>query len=220
MDVNGTRIKTPDIFASNGVVHLIDDLLLPHDFKLLNSPEKQLLSLNATRFVSLLRMANLSETYTARHSDQPYTILAPTDDVLERMGRWNMPIWDAPLEDAASLDAPSARDLRFADALKQQLLYHILPEKLSLKDLEDGMLLETELVPNGLSGKRQRVKVDIGPHREGGDKTLGIGDIKIGDAVLTAEPGKRCCASKTSVGLQTPSPIRCFQSRPGTRSST
>lgn len=190
MDVNGTHVTTLDIFASNGVVHIIDDLLLPHDFKLLNSPEKQLLSLNATRFVSLLRMANLSETYTARHSAQPYTILAPTDDVLERMGRWDKPIWGSLLDVPLASGSPAVLDKHFADVLRQQLLYHILPQKLSLKDLKDGMLLETELAPDGLGGRRQRIKVDVGPHKDNGDKVLSIGDIKIGDAVLTAEPGE------------------------------
>jgi uncharacterized surface protein with fasciclin (FAS1) repeats len=193
MDVNGTHVTTPDIFASNGVVHIIDDLLLPDDFKLLNSPEKQLLSLNATRFVSLLRMANLSETYTARHSAQPYTILAPTDDVLERMGRWEKPIWGSLLDVPLASGSPAVLDKHFADVLREQLLYHILPQKLSLKDLKDGMLLETELAPDGLGGRRQRIKVDVGPHNDNGDKVLSIGDIKIGDAVLTAEPGESQC---------------------------
>jgi solute carrier family 25 carnitine/acylcarnitine transporter 20/29 len=216
MDVNGTHVTTPDIFASNGVVHIIDNLLLPHDFKLLNSPEKQLLSLNATRFVSLLRMANLSETYTARHSDQPYTILAPTDDVLERMGRWEKPIWGALLEDSINFDSPPAFDRHFADVLKEQLLYHILPEKLSLKELRDGMLLETELALDGLGGHRQRIKVDIGPHKDGGDQALGIANIKIGDAVLTAEPGKPRSELKESKRRLIP-PI---QSKAETPSST
>jgi uncharacterized surface protein with fasciclin (FAS1) repeats len=187
MDINGTHVTTPDIFASNGVAHIIDTLLLPDDFKLLNSPEKLLLSLNATRFVSLLRMANLSETYTARHSDQPYTIFAPTDDVLERMDRWDKPTWGNLLGDVAFTPASPV-----ADVLKEQLLYHILPGKLLLNDLKDGSLLETELRADGLNGGRQRIKVDVGPHKENGDQLFSIGDIKIGDAVLTTEPGEHC----------------------------
>jgi solute carrier family 25 carnitine/acylcarnitine transporter 20/29 len=184
MTINSTQITTPDIFASNGVIHTIDSLLLPPDFKLLNSPEKLLLSLNATRFVSLLRLANLSETYTARHSDRAYTFLAPTDEVLERMERWAVGEWDS------VRDGPPEASV--SDVLKEQILYHILPGKLSLQQLKDGALLETELATEGLGGGRQRIKVDVGPHEGGGD-VLSIGDIKIGDGVLTAEPGKYRC---------------------------
>lgn len=188
LNVNGTHVTTPDIFASNGVVHVIDSLLLPDDFKLLNSPEKLLLSLNATRFVSLLRLANLSETYTARHSDRPYTFLAPTDDVLERMEKWAIQDRDLVAHDA-DRSAVSARDGYVMDMLKEQILYHILPGKLLLKELENGALLETELAGSGLAGGRQRIKVDVGPLDSGSD-AMSIGDIKIGDGVLTAEPGE------------------------------
>jgi solute carrier family 25 carnitine/acylcarnitine transporter 20/29 len=184
MSINSTQITTPDIFASNGVIHTIDSLLLPPDFKLLNSPEKLLLSLNATRFVSLLRLANLSETYTARHSDRAYTFLAPTDEVLERMERWAVGEWDLVRDGSRGASVP--------DVLKEQILYHILHGKLSLQDLKDGALLETELATEGLGDGRQRIKVDVGPHEGGGD-VLSIADIKIGDGVLTAEPGKYPC---------------------------
>lgn len=182
MSINGTHVTTPDIFASNGVVHTIDTLLLPPDFKLLNSPEKLLLSLNATRFVSLLRLANLSETYTARHSERAYTFLAPTDEVLERMERWVTRDWDLAV-------TAVGQEAQVMDVLKEQILYHILPGKLSLKELKDGALLETELKAEGLGAGRQRIKVDVGPHEDGSD-VLSIGDIKIGDGVLTAEPGE------------------------------
>ena len=186
MNINGTAVTTPDIFASNGVVHIVDDLLLPDNFKLLNSPEKLLLSLNATRFVSLLRLANLSETYTARHSDRSYTFLAPTDDVLDRMEKWETRHWDI-VAGVAERSAVSAPDAHILDALKEQILYHILPGKLMVRNLTDGALLETELLASGLAGGRQRIKVDVGPH-EGGPDATSIGDIKIGDGVLTAEP--------------------------------
>lgn len=185
-----TPIDKADIFASNGVVHIVDRLLIPKEFTLLNSPEKLLLSLNATRFVSLLRMANLSETYTAKHPDQPYTFLAPTDDVLDRMDRWGKG-WSLPKREASTNDiektvTASAVDEQLIDVLR----YHILPGKLLLQDLKDGLLLETELQTERLGGKRQRIKVDIGARKEKDGEVLGIGDIKIGDGTLTAQPGK------------------------------
>ncbi|KAJ9118158.1 hypothetical protein QFC22_004062 [Naganishia vaughanmartiniae] len=183
--VNATTVAKADIFASNGVVHIVDRLLLPKEFTLLNSPEKLLLSLNATRFVSLLRMANLSETYTAKHPDRPYTFLAPTDDVLERMDRWGQGSW------LRKWEATSHHRTNTA-AVDEQLInvlrYHILPGKLSLKDLKDGLLLETELQTERLGGHRQRIKVDVGARKEKDGEVFGIGDIKIGDGTLTAQP--------------------------------
>ncbi|KAJ9099752.1 hypothetical protein QFC21_003750 [Naganishia friedmannii] len=189
MTVNETSpVAKADIFASNGVIHIVDRLLLPTEFTLLNSPEKLLLSLNATRFVSLLRMANLSETYTAKHPDQPYTFLAPTDDVLERMDRWGKGWWLRKWESLADVKSDGVRELAVDEQLVDVLRYHILPGKLSLKDLKDGLLLETELQTERLGGERQRIKVDVGARKEKDGEVLGIGDIKIGDGTLTAQP--------------------------------
>ncbi|KAJ9111135.1 hypothetical protein QFC19_001334 [Naganishia cerealis] len=190
MMVNGTTVADADIFASNGVVHVVDHLLLPSDFTLLNSPEKLLLSLNATRFVSLLRMANLSETYTAKHPDQPYTFLAPTDDVLERMDRWGkgwlLREWESSGAGGHSetVTTLSAVDQQLVDVLR----YHILPGKLTLENLRDGLLLNTELVTERLGGERQRIKVDVAARKEKDGEVLGYGDIKIGDGTVTAQP--------------------------------
>ena len=93
LSVDGNNATTIDILASNGVVHILPDLLLPENFTLLNSAEKVLLSVNATRFVSLLRDANISSKYVGepgkeQDKSQAWTFLAPTDEVMDMMDRF------------------------------------------------------------------------------------------------------------------------------------
>jgi hypothetical protein len=183
--INGTEAETIDIFASNGVVHIMPSLIVPENFTLLNSAEKVLLSLNATRFVSLLRTANLSSTYAGEKGDQPWTILAPTDDVLNRMERWggggpSLPDFENSLEEAVS-------------PLAALLKYHILPGRLLPDEIKDGMLVGTELRPSSLSGGRQQLRVEVSDrfdkNRSGWD-AVDAGEISFDGASVLGKPGK------------------------------
>lgn len=187
MTVNSTSVIEPDVFASNGVIHIVDDILLPPDFRLLNSAEKVLLTLNATRFVSLLREANLSDIYvgTDQREGQGWTILAPSDDVLENLDRWDQRydlLFSKP-------DDRDSVDLKLADVMR----YHILPGKLQPKDFKDGSLLPTELKSTKLGGERQRIKVEVG--RIGGDEAgtvgkISDGTVRLGGTTVLAEPSE------------------------------
>lgn len=184
--VNGTEAQAIDIFASNGVIHIMPSLLIPDNFTLLNSAEKVLLSLNATRFVSLLRTANLSTTYAGEKgsaADQPWTILAPSDDVLNKWGSGgpSLPGIVSSLDDAGS------------SPLAELLKYHVIPQRLLPGDIKDGMLIGTELRPDSLSGGRQRLRADVSDRfdrdREGWD-TIDAGEIRFDGASVIGKPGK------------------------------
>lgn len=140
-----------------GVIHTVPSLLLPSGSLSLTA-EKYLIALNATRFVSLLRSVNLSH-YVQIPSDDvnaleslarpSYTILAPKDEVLTSSSvsdnwRW----WN-------SLPEPGSK------ALKEVLEYHILKGKWTPGDLQDGMLLGTELRGDKLKGARQQLVVSV-----------------------------------------------------------
>lgn len=147
--VNGSKIEVGDILAENGVLHTVPSLLLPSG-SLSITAEKYLIALNATRFVALLRSVNLSHLAQVpaegSGSDEAYTILAPRDDVLlnhmtlPRLGR--LPEEGSP-------------------ALKEVLAYHVLPGRWAPEDLEDGMLVGTELRPDELKGSRQHLEVSM-----------------------------------------------------------
>ncbi|WWD06482.1 hypothetical protein V865_004572 [Kwoniella europaea PYCC6329] len=220
--INGTNAQTVDIFASNGVIHILPNLLVPENFTLLNSAEKMLLSLNATRFVSLLRSANLSDAYIGpsgsdghrkNKEGKGWTILAPTDDVLDIMDKWGGG-WGAPIphvwaaaeqgdvdvikgvessEDLITTDSTAKKPIQDASPLAALLQYHILPGRLLPSDIKDGMLLGTELRASSLGGGRQRLRVDVSERfqRDRNDwEAIGEGEIRFGGATVLGRPVK------------------------------
>ncbi|OCF44928.1 hypothetical protein I317_01207 [Kwoniella heveanensis CBS 569] len=183
--VNGTQAEIVDIFASNGVIHIIRNLLLPENFTLLNSAEKTLLSLNATRFVSLLRSANLSEAYIGengrdRTDEEAWTILAPPDDVLDTMDKWGGVY-------------KSQRPIEDSSPLAGLLQYHFIPGRLLPSDIKDGMLLGTELRTFLLGGARQKLRVEVSERfdRDRNDwEAIGEGEVRFGGATVLGKPVK------------------------------
>lgn len=114
-------------------------MLIPPDALKL-TPEKYLLALKCTKFVSLLHSVNL--TPLINDTDPHFTILAPTDDILTVLGESDLPE-------------------RGSEELKRLLQYHFLPGRWTPKKLEDGLLLETELIEEGLGGGRQVLAVEV-----------------------------------------------------------
>jgi uncharacterized surface protein with fasciclin (FAS1) repeats len=173
-----------------GVIHILPDLLLPEGFTLLNSAEKVLLSINATRFVSLLRTANLSSTYAGSHDNgESWTILAPSDEVLDTMDQW---------AGHGGYGLESEFDIPYKDSspLASLLRYHILPGRLLPEDIHDGMLVKTELRTSALKGGRQRLDVDISESLDPKDwDTINVGEIRFGGATVLGKPGENERAS-------------------------
>ena len=198
------------------MIHILPSLLLPPEFTLLNSAEKVLLSVNATRFVSLLRDANISAEYIGQPGKemdkaQAWTLLAPTDDVIDTFGRWggggpmlpsSIPIiWSDPAgrmisRDDAQVDqfgvitpAPGEPPFHDASPLAALLQYHILPGRLSPSDITDGMLVGTELRISTLKGERQRLRIDVSDRLERTNwDNLGEGEIRFGGASVLGKP--------------------------------
>lgn len=166
---DGTKIKNAtlvqaDIYASNGVLHLVSSLLLPPDALQL-TPEKYLLALNCTRFVSFLHSVNLTELIN--NTDSKYTILAPRDDIIA--------VFDDP-----EFPKPGTEELR------KMLQYHFIPGRWPPKKLKDGSLLQTALEEPGLSGGRQVLSIEV---QSGDKKKLRDRAIKFGGAGVIGEPG-------------------------------
>lgn len=161
--VSSAELIEPDVYASNGVLHTISKLLIPPDsFSL--TPEKYLLTLNCTSFVSLLHSVNL--TSLINNTDAKYTILAPADDVINVFG-----------DDEGGLPEEGSEEL------KRILSYHFIPGKLTQDKLKDGMLVETALSEPGLDGKQQVLEVEVGNDdgvRKGKSITFG-GTTVLGD---------------------------------------
>ncbi|GAA5947230.1 hypothetical protein JCM3775_007602 [Rhodotorula graminis] len=186
--VNGTDIARGDILAKNGVIHTLPSLLLPRGSLALTA-EKYLIALDATHFVSLLRSVNLSHyvqipsrepgtvvdtplppplvgqvpLLATADADKPerqsYTILAVKDDVLAatvaRLPGAVVSSLDSPVLNGRPLPEPGSA------ALKELLEYHILPGRWMPSDLEDNMLVGTELRTELLRDGRQRLTVGV-----------------------------------------------------------
>ncbi|EIN14096.1 FAS1 domain-containing protein [Punctularia strigosozonata HHB-11173 SS5] len=137
--VSGADLVEPDIYAANGVVHTVSSLLVPPGALEL-TPEKYLLALNCTSFVSLLHSVNL--TSLINDTTAEYTILAPKDDIISVFGDDELP-------------NPGTEEL------KRLLQYHFIPKKWKQGKLQDGMLLETALKERGLDGGRQVLAIEV-----------------------------------------------------------
>jgi hypothetical protein len=205
--------------SSIGVLHIIPSLLLPNNFTLLNSAEKVLLSINATRFVSLLRSANLSSTYIGEPgrghtTEAAWTILAPTDDTLDAVDKWggynvaNLQTHSIAGEQAAS--SPRSRsDFEDASPIAALLQYHILPGRFLPTAIRDGMLVETELRTSSLDGGRQRLRVTVSEHLGQRDwESIGHGEIGFGGSTVLGKPGE-----PTFISIPSSARLMCSQGR-------
>ncbi|PPQ67086.1 hypothetical protein CVT25_005687 [Psilocybe cyanescens] len=162
-NVQDARLVEPDIYASNGVLHLVSSLLFPLDTLKL-TPEKYLLALNCTKFVSLLHSVNL--VGLINDTNTKYTILAPRDDIIS--------IFDDP-----EFPEPGSEEL------KKLLQYHFIPGKWTADKLKNGSLLETALQEPGLNGGRQVMSIEV--HSDDKKKTAEK-SIRFGGAGVIGNP--------------------------------
>ena len=106
--VNGVIVSMTDIIASNGVIHVIDGVLLPPG----DIVEVATAAGSFSKLAQALTSAGLVDTLKG---DGPFTVFAPTDDAFAKLA-----------------SAPTG------DALKNVLLYHVLSGTLGPLDLKEG----------------------------------------------------------------------------------
>ncbi len=171
--VNGAVLVDADIEASNGVIHVIDAVLLP--------PERERLDVVATaraegQFGTLLAAAEAAGLVSALEADGPITVFAPTDGAFAEL----------PDGVVASLLEEGNRD-----KLKEVLANHVVAGRVSAGDALNAGSAKT------LSGGELEFAVE-GGRLKVGDATLTAVDIECAnglihviDAVLLpAETGK------------------------------
>ena len=104
--VNGASVSTADVNTSNGVIHVIDKVLMPTDTPN-DIPRTAQCTGNHNSLVASVVQAELLETL---QGDGPFTVFAPTDQAFADAGI-----------DLASLDTPEGKA-----TLSDILLYHVL----------------------------------------------------------------------------------------------
>ena len=121
--VNDANVSLPDVVTSNGVIHVIDKVLMPTDTPN-DIPRTAQCTGQHNSLVSSVIQAELLETL---QGDGPFTVFAPTDQAFTNAGI-----------DLASLDNPEGKA-----ALADILLYHVLDGEVPAANVTDCLSATT-----------------------------------------------------------------------------
>lgn len=119
--VNGVSITATDVVVSNGVIHLVDEVILPS----LDAVETAIITEGTGTLASAVAAGDLVTTLTGAG---PFTIFAPVDAAFEALGQYTL---DAILE-------PSNIAI-----LQEILTYHVIAGDIRAADLTDGAMVTT-----------------------------------------------------------------------------
>jgi uncharacterized surface protein with fasciclin (FAS1) repeats len=134
--VDTANVVSTDIMASNGVIHVIDSVILPKN-------DIIEVARNAGSFKTLLAALEAAELTGALQGDGPFTVFAPTDEAFAKLP-------DGALEDL----------LADPDQLAQILLYHVVSGAVYSEDvveLDSAVTLQGQSISISTEGG---VKVD------------------------------------------------------------
>ena len=121
--VNGAAVSTADVEATNGVIHIIDDVLVPAE---LDVYETALLNPTTTTLAAAVLAGGLKG---ALQGAGPFTVFAPVNSGFETLGGYTL---DQLLDPAN------------AAILADVLTYHVVADELALADLASGPLMTLE----------------------------------------------------------------------------
>ncbi|MGB1462123.1 MAG: fasciclin domain-containing protein, partial [Candidatus Poseidoniaceae archaeon] len=121
--VNDATVTMPDVSTSNGIIHVIDKVLMPTDTPN-DIPRTASCTGNHSSLVSAVVQAGLLETL---QGDGPFTVFAPTDQAFADAGI-----------DLAALDTPEGKA-----TLSDILLYHVVGANVPAANVTDCMSATT-----------------------------------------------------------------------------
>ena len=163
--VNGATVTLPDVATSNGVIHVVDTVILPTD-----TPKDATQTASCTgvhtNLVAALIQAELVETL---QGDGPFTIFAPTDQAFADAGI-----------DLAVFDSPEGKT-----QLTDLLLYHVYEGTLLSSDITEGMTLP---MANGKNATLSLVTGIDGANITTADVLTSNGVIHVIDKVIIPQP--------------------------------
>ena len=117
--IGAAQVTQPDVAASNGIIHVIDTVLIP--------PTDIPTTATATGIhTSLVAAVIQAELLTTLQGPGPFTVFAPTDQAFADAGI-----------DLAALDTPSGKA-----TLSDILLYHVVSAEVPAKNVTDCMLAD------------------------------------------------------------------------------
>jgi transforming growth factor-beta-induced protein len=175
--VGGANVVAADVEASNGVIHVIDQVLLPEGLEIGGSeeaaaPATVMDAINQTPELAQLGLAVTSaDLNDVLKGDGPFTIFAPTNDAFLALG----------------LDTINALN-RDPAALTPILTYHVVPGKVMAADVAAGEVVTVNGAPLTIAVDGDKVTVN-GAMVVTTDIEAGNGVIHVIDTVLTPPAG-------------------------------
>jgi len=154
--VDGAQVVTTDIACTNGVIHVIDSVILPSDDKI------PAVATKAGKFNTLLAAAKAAGLVDALSGDKPLTVFAPTDEAFGKL----------PKDTIDSLLKPENKD-----KLKAILLYHVVDGRVYSEDAVAAKSATT------LKGSKVEISVKDGGAYVNSAKILGT-DVDASNGVI------------------------------------
>ena len=163
--INTSSVITADIKASNGVIHVIDTVLIPETFQLASAtaplPSIVDIAVSNPDFSILVAALAKAELVEALQAEGPFTVFAPTNAAFEALlGELGI----------------TAEELLGQPQLADVLLYHVVSGAVLSTDLQNGMTAET------LGG--QSITVDLTDGVKINKSAVEIADIQAANGVI------------------------------------
>ena len=157
------NVTVADVMTTNGVIHVIDKVLVPDSFVLSTGPEMDIveIALGNADFSTLVAALQKANLVGALQGPGPFTVFAPTNDAFASL--------------LAALGI-SAEDLLAQPDLAKVLLYHVVSGKVMSTDLADGE------VPTLNDGKTVTISLNDGVNVN--DATVTTADIEATNGVI------------------------------------
>jgi transforming growth factor-beta-induced protein len=155
--VDSAKVTTPDVMASNGVIHVIDSVLIPKAAPAKNIVQTAVAAGQFKTLASLLKKAGLAGTLQGKG---PFTVFAPTDAAFAKV----------PKATLAALAKNKAK-------LRAVLLYHVVKGKVTAAQ---AMKLRSAKT---LNGKSVSIRVKAGKVIVGG-ATVTKADVSASNGVI------------------------------------
>jgi len=126
--INDAEVVITDVEASNGVIHVIDSVILPPaDEEAMDIVDTAMADGRFTTLVAAVEAAGLVETLKG---EGPFTVFAPTDEAFAKL----------PAGTLDELLKPESKQ-----ALTDILLYHVMAGKVMAADVSDGLIADSAL---------------------------------------------------------------------------
>lgn len=147
--VDNAKVTSTDIVCSNGVIHVIDTVLMPSTKNLVET------AVAAGSFKTLAKALDAAGLTSTLEGDGPFTVFAPTDEAFAKL----------PKDTLANLLKPENRE-----QLKGILLYHVVPGRIysdaavkagSAKTIQGASLAITVKSGKAMVNNAGLVKTDI-----------------------------------------------------------